>query len=100
MNVQNRRVERRRAVARRLRLAGGVAIVATVSFASMVVDAAPASAAGTPINGGGSSFAAPAITQWDANVRPRAVLVERELHDQLLWVRSVLLHQQRPSTSP
>jgi phosphate transport system substrate-binding protein len=68
MNVQNRRVERRRAVARRLRLAGGVAIVATVSFASMVVGAAPASAAATPINGGGSSFAAPAITQWDANV--------------------------------
>jgi ABC-type phosphate transport system substrate-binding protein len=68
MNVQNRRVDCRRAVARRLRLAGGVAIVATLSFAGMVVGAAPASAAASPINGGGSSFAAPAITQWDANV--------------------------------
>jgi phosphate transport system substrate-binding protein len=68
MVVQKRSGERRGALVRQLRFAGGLAIMATASFVAMIVGAAPASAAGTPLNGGGSSFAAPAITQWDANV--------------------------------
>ena len=68
MTIANRRSERGGALARLLRLGGGVALTVTASVAGVVLTATPAVAAATPINGGGSSFAAPAITSWDTEV--------------------------------
>jgi len=67
MTFRNRRVERGGARAKCLQLVGGLAVLVAASLASTLAVAAPAGAA-TSLNGGGSSFAAPAITQWDTNV--------------------------------
>ncbi len=68
MTIANRRSERGGALARLLHLGGGVALAMTASVGGVVLTATPAVAAPTPINGGGSSFAAPAITSWDTEV--------------------------------
>lgn len=66
MSFPNRGVERRVAFSVR-RLGLGFGLVVTSVFAVVLTGAAPASA-GTLLNGNGSSFAAPAVTQWNSDV--------------------------------
>ncbi|MGA2521858.1 MAG: substrate-binding domain-containing protein [Acidimicrobiales bacterium] len=67
MTMRNRPARSRAVRLSRPGLWGAVALVATAVFTTMVTDVGPASA-GTLLNGNGSSFAAPAVTQWDADV--------------------------------
>jgi len=67
MNFPTRYIERQSAPISRFRLRRGLIVLATAFLGNVIVMAGCASAS-TLLNGNGSSFAAPAVTQWDTDV--------------------------------